>query len=161
MKVPNHDFDDVDRQILAHLQTHGRMTMKELGAGVGLSAPAAAERVRRLEERGVIRGYRADVLPERVGRSVVAFIHVAIPHGRHGEFERYLSELADVVECHRITGEDCYLLRVAVPDVARLQELIDQIGVIGRTRTSLVLSTPVRPKPVLPPDEATSPLTMN
>ena len=159
MKVPSYDFDDVDRKILAHLQSHGRATMKDLGALVGLSGPAAAERVRRLEERGVIRGYRADVPPERVGRSVIAFIHVAIPHGRHGELERYLSELDDVVECHRITGEDCYLLRVAVPDVGRLQQLIDQIGAIGRTRTSLVLSTPIRPKPVLPPDEATTTLT--
>ena len=159
MKVPSDDFDDVDRKILAHLQSHGRVTMKDLGALVGLSGPAAAERVRRLEERGVIRGYRADVRPERVGRSVIAFINVAIPYGQHVEFERQLTELDDVVECHRITGDDCYLLRVAVPDVGRLQRLIDQISVIGKTRTSLVLSTPIRSKPVLPPGEAATTLT--
>ena len=152
MKVWDETLDGVDRSILAHLQADGRMTMKELGARVGLTGPAVAERVRRLEERGLISGYRAEVLPERVGRPVVAFINVAVLNDRCGELEDRLRQLEEVVECYRITGADCHLVRVAVPSVAALEQTIDRLGPLGRTTTSLVLSTPIRRKLILPPD---------
>jgi Lrp/AsnC family leucine-responsive transcriptional regulator len=157
VKARDGALDEVDWAILLHLQTDGRITMKELGARVGLSGPAVAERVRRLEERGVVRGYRAEVAPERAGRPLLAFITLAIPADRYPvgsaaerEVERRLAELDEVVECYQITGEDCYLLLVAVPDVARLQETVSRLAAIGRTRTSLVLSVPIRRRPILP-----------
>ena len=131
MKVWGETLDGVDRSVLAHLEADGRMTMKELGARVGLTGPAVAE---------------------RVGRPVVAFINVAVLNDRCGELEDRLRQLEEVVECYRITGADCYLVRVAVPSVAALEQTIDRLGPLGRTTTSLVLSTPIRRKLILPPD---------
>jgi Lrp/AsnC family leucine-responsive transcriptional regulator len=153
-------LDDIDRDILLHLQTEARITMKELGARVGLSGPAAAERVHRLEERGVVCAYRADVSPDGCGRPLLAFINLAIAYERYPvastaerEFVSRVAQVDEVLECYRITGEDCYLLLVAVPDVARLEELVARLGELGRTRTSLVLSMPIRRRPILPAGE--------
>jgi Lrp/AsnC family leucine-responsive transcriptional regulator len=151
------DFDETDCRILELLQMDARMTMRELGQRVGLSGPATGERVRRLEERGIIAGYRADVLPERLGRSVVAFVRVAMhDHLKRATFESRMQQLDDVLECHHLIGEDCYLLKVAVPSVARLELLIDSIAELGRTTTTLALSTPIRWKPVTPADAVSS-----
>ncbi|HZU07973.1 MAG TPA: Lrp/AsnC family transcriptional regulator [Chloroflexota bacterium] len=144
-------MDEVDAQILAILQAEGRISMRELGARVGLSGPAAAARVRRLEERGVVLGYRAVVAPAQLGRSLNAFIAVALREGcPEREFEALARTIPEIQECHRITGEDCYLVRVALPDVAALQTLLEQLSRYGRTRTSILLSSPVESKPLSP-----------
>ena len=137
-------FDETDRQVLALLQADGRMTMRELGARVGLSGAAAAERVRRLEERGVIRGYRAEVAPDRLGLGVLAFVTVAISYERRPAraIESEAQLMDEVVECYRITGEDGYLLKVAVPDMEALRETLDRLSEFGRIRTWTILSTP-------------------
>jgi Lrp/AsnC family transcriptional regulator, leucine-responsive regulatory protein len=149
-------LDPIDQQILVHLQTDARISMKELGARVGLSGPGVAERVRRLEDRGVVCGYRAEVSPDMCGRPLRAFISVAIAYERYPvasgaerEFASQLADMDDVLECYRVTGEDCYLLLVAVPDVGRLEELVSRLGQLGRTKTALVLSTPIRRRPIL------------
>jgi len=146
------DLDDVDVRILARLQRDGRITMRQLGAHVGLSSPAVTERVHRLEERGVIRGYRAEVAPALVGLPLVAFIALALPvTGRPpGVFEKYVEKLESVVECYRITGEDAYLMKIAVPTMEALGETLDQLGEIGRTRSSIVLSVAKHGTPLLP-----------
>lgn len=146
-------LDEVDVRILALLQRDGRMTMRQLGAEVGLSGPAVAERVHHLEERGVIRGYRAEVAPERVGLPLVAFVTVALPSvgGPSGAIEKYVGKIDAVVECYRITGEDAYLMKVAVPTMEALGETLDQLGEIGRTRSFVVLSTAKQGAPFLPP----------
>ncbi len=149
-------LDSVDVRILALLQRDARITMRRLGEEVGLSAPAAAERVRRLEDRGVIRGYRADVAPARVGLPIVAFVTVALPYpGRSpGAFERHVERLDSVTECYRITGEDAYLLKVAVPSMDALGDTLDRLGDFGRTKSYVVLAVPKRGGALLPPETA-------
>src|SRR2546430_2533364 len=123
-------LDAVDLRILAELQADGRITMRRLGAEIGLSGPAVTERVRRLEESGVILGYRAEVAPERVGVPLIGFVTLALPAtGRPGgAIEKYVEKMESVVECYRITGEDAYLLKVAVPTMEALGETLDQLG---------------------------------
>jgi Lrp/AsnC family leucine-responsive transcriptional regulator len=145
-------LDAVDVRILALLQRDARMTMRELGAAVGLSSPAVIERVRRIEGRGVIRGYRADVAPELVGLPLTAFVTLALPlTGRPaGAFERYVEKMESVVECYRITGEDAYLIKVAVPTMEALGETLNQLTEIGRTKSFVVLSVAKQGTPLLP-----------
>jgi Lrp/AsnC family leucine-responsive transcriptional regulator len=146
--------DPVDFRILALLQHDARITMRRLGEEVGLSAPAVAERVRRLEDRGVIRAYRADVAPEHIGLPIVAFVTVALPYlGRSpAAFERHITSMDPVLECFRITGEDAYLLKVAVPTMDALGELLDRLGDFGRTKSFVVLSAPKRNAILHPPE---------
>ena len=150
-------LDRVDYEILDLLQRDARVTMRELGARVGLTGPAVTERVRRLESLGVITGYHAAVAPERIGLGVVAFLALAIPYEFRpaGAFERAVTHFEEVVECYRITGEDAYLLKVAVPDLDALREALDRLGEFGRVKSTLVLSSPKGHTP-LQPREATS-----
>ncbi len=158
MKVAEQlQLDSVDVHILSLLQSDGRITMRKLGAEVGLSGPAVADRVRRLEERGVIRGYRADVVPERVGLAIIAFATLALPYaGRPaGALEKSVEKIDAVVECYRITGEDAYLMKLAVPSMEALGAALDQLGEFGRTRSFVALSTARPPAPLLPREAET------
>jgi Lrp/AsnC family transcriptional regulator, leucine-responsive regulatory protein len=145
-------LDTVDVRILDLLQQDARITMRQLGEAVGLSSPAVIDRVHRLESRGVIRGYRADVAPDRVGLPLVAFVTLALPVvGRPaGAFERYVEKVESVVECYRVTGEDAYLMKVAVPNMEALGETLDQLAEIGRTKSFIVLSEPKHGTSLLP-----------
>jgi Lrp/AsnC family transcriptional regulator, leucine-responsive regulatory protein len=135
-------LDEIDLQILSALQGDARVTMRELGGRVGLSAPAAADRVRRLEFRGVIRGYRAEVVPGRVGLPVVAFLTVGMARDVRPStrLEHAIESLAEVLEGYRITGEDAYLLKVAVADMDALRDTIDRLSEFGPVKTSVVLA---------------------
>jgi len=149
--------DTLDEQILAALQANGRLTMKALAEQVGLSSPAMIERVRRLEERGVIAGYRAVIAPAALGRPLTALISAMVDRPNYeGFLERIQNEPA-VAECHRTTGEATYLVKVHVPDTAALEKLVDDLGAAGaRCEASLVLSSPVPYRPVTPPEGTTS-----
>lgn len=149
--------DSLDEQILAALQANGRLTMKALAEQVGLSSPAMIERVRRLEERGVIAGYRAVIAPSALGRPLTALITVTVDPARYDAFlERVQGEPA-VAECHRTTGEATHLVKVNVADTAALEKLVDELGATGaRLATSLVLSSPVPYRAVTPPEGSTA-----
>lgn len=145
-------FDALDRQILELLQTDGRIKLSELGRRVRLSPAAVTERVRRLEAAGVISGYGARVAPARLGYGIQAFIRVN-PHGGYTLRHPRTLELIDrpeIVEVHHVVGEDCWILKVAVEDTVHLEEILEQTSALGRTTTSIVLSSPVRTKPLLP-----------
>ncbi|MFI7298478.1 Lrp/AsnC family transcriptional regulator [Streptomyces sp. NPDC050121] len=145
-------FDAVDRQILELLQTDGRIRLSELGRRVRLSPAAVTERVRRLEGAGVVTGYGAHVSPARLGYGIQAFIRVD-PHGgynlRHPRTLE-LIERPEITEVHHVVGEDCWILKVAVRDTVHLEEVLDAVSALGRTTTSIVLTSPVERKPLLP-----------
>ncbi len=147
------ELDSVDLQILELLQADARITMRALGAAVGLSGPAVTERVRRLEDRGIIRGYHAEVDPGLLGLSVVAFIALGAPYEEHvpGRFEAQIHEIQEVVECYRISGEDRYLVKVFAADIPALQEVLDRLRGFSRVRSAVVLNALKRQSTLRPP----------
>jgi Lrp/AsnC family transcriptional regulator, leucine-responsive regulatory protein len=135
--------DDVDRRILEQLQADGRLSLAELGRRVSLSAPAVAERVQRLERDGVITGYHARVSPRAIGYPVSAVVRVAPTSGSLDRIREIARGTPEVVECHRITGEDCFFLRVYLRSLDELEPVLDRFTPYGRTTTSLIHSSPV------------------
>jgi Lrp/AsnC family transcriptional regulator, leucine-responsive regulatory protein len=139
-------MDSFDSKALAFLSREGRATWAELGQHLGLSAPAAAERVRKLEERGVIRGYAALLDAASVGYPLTAYISVSLTsHKQRAAFLRAIAKMEQVAECHHVAGDDDYLLKVRCQGTQNLdhllaKELKDKLGV-ARTRTTIVLST--------------------
>jgi Lrp/AsnC family leucine-responsive transcriptional regulator len=136
-------IDEINRRLLSELQRDARLSLAELARRVSLSSPAVAERLQRLEAAGVIRGYHADIDPAAVGYSLSAIIRVRPAPLQLPKVAELVRGLPEVVECHRITGEDCYLIKAHVRDVSHLEELIDQLGPYGQTTTSIMQSSPV------------------
>ena len=136
-------LDRTNLRLLAELQADARRTLAELGRRVGLSSPAVAERLSRLERDGVIRGYHADVDPRALGFALSAVIRVRPAPRQLPEVARLARETLEVVECNRITGDDCFVLRAHVRDVDHLEEVIDRFTAFGQTTTSIVRSSPV------------------
>jgi Lrp/AsnC family leucine-responsive transcriptional regulator len=142
-------MDVTDYKIIEILQKDGRISMKDLGKFVGLTSPAVSERVRRLEEAGVIEGYKAIVNPDRLGRIIKAFIHISLDNNSYSDFLQTAKKDPRIVECHHITGDDCSLIKVIVKDMYELEAVIDSIKKIGHTKTSVILSTPIQSKSIL------------
>ena len=140
-------LDDTNRRLLAELQDNARTSLAELGRRVGLSSPAVAERLQRLERSGVITGYRAVVDPRALGFTLNVVIRVRPAPGQLQNVAERAQRTPEVVECNRVTGEDCYVMNAYVRDVTHLEEVIDQFVVLGQTTTSIVQSSPVPPRP--------------
>lgn len=137
-------IDTLDERIIDELQVNGRLTMKALAEHVGLSSPAMIERVRRLEERGVIAGYRGVVAPAAIGRPLTAIVRAEVDRGSIDGFVKAIAAESGVVEAHRTSGLVNFVLKVHVADAASLEALIDTLGATGaRCDADLVLSTPV------------------
>jgi Lrp/AsnC family leucine-responsive transcriptional regulator len=144
-------FDQTDRRILTELAGDGRVSFAELGRRVNLSAPAVAERVQRLERAGVITGYRAELDPRALGYPLTALVRVRPAPGRLPRIPELALEIPQVVECHRITGEDCFYLKVVLRSIDELGPLLDRFLDYGETTTSIVNASPVpRREPPLP-----------
>jgi Lrp/AsnC family leucine-responsive transcriptional regulator len=129
--------------MLGELQRDSRMSLAELARRLHISAPTVAERLARLESAGVIRGYQADVDPVAAGYSLSAIVRVRPAPRQLHKVAELVRGMPEVVECHRITGEDCYLIKAHIRDVSHLEELIDQLAVYGQTTTSIIQSSPV------------------
>jgi len=136
-------LDGRNVQILALLAGNPRMSVSELARNVGMSAPATRERIQRMEEAGVIRGYRLEIDPAALGYPIAAFIRVRPMPGKLPKLAELAVSLPQVVECHRITGEDCFILKVGLDSLDNLDVILDQFLVYGQTTTSIVQSTPV------------------
>ncbi len=143
-------LDATGWEILRALQADARISFSELGRRVGLSAPAVAERVRKLEEAGIIVGYHAQVCPEKIGYHLMAFIRLATTSEKCPIVSAFVARLPEVLECHRITGSDSFILKVIVASVAHLEALIDRLMPYGQLTTSVVLSSPVTSRVVEP-----------
>lgn len=142
------DLDRIDRQILSLLTQDGRMPHAAIAKEVGLSGPAIHERVRKLEQRGVIKGYTAVLDPDLMSRPHAAFVLVTLSEGsEYAEDEPIVEKICeepDVLEFHRIAGQDCYLIKIRTAtneDIERLLRRIRSIKGVARTRTTIVLST--------------------
>ena len=145
-------LDHINLRLIAELQADARLSVAELGRRVALSSPAVAERLRRLEETGVIAGYRAVVDPRRLGYGFGVVIRIR-PAGRKlALVADILRATPEVVECHRVTGDDCYVAFAYVRDVEHLERVIDRFTPHGQTTTSIMQSSPVPRRPVAPPD---------
>jgi Lrp/AsnC family leucine-responsive transcriptional regulator len=134
-------LDATNLRLLAELGADPRISMSELARRVSMSAPAVSERVQRLEQSGVIAGYRLDLDPAAIGLPVTAFVRLRPDSGQVPAFAAYVGTVPQVVECYRITGEDCYLVRVQVAGVDRLAALLDGFQVFGVSTTSVVVDT--------------------
>jgi Lrp/AsnC family transcriptional regulator, leucine-responsive regulatory protein len=136
-------LDETDRRIIGELTSDGRVSFAELGRRVSLSAPAAAERVQRLERAGVITGYRAELDPRALGYALTAIIRVRPSAGQLPRIPELAAEIPEVGECHRITGEDCFFLTVHLRSIDELGPLLDRFLAYGETTTSLINATPI------------------
>jgi Lrp/AsnC family leucine-responsive transcriptional regulator len=135
--------DAVNRRLLLELQADARLSLAELGRRVGLSAPAVAERLQRLQEAGVVRGYRAELDPGALGFPLGVIIRVRPAAGELHKVAELARQTPEVVECHRITGEDCFVMKLHLRDVEHMEEVIDRFLLYGQTTTSIVQSSPV------------------
>jgi len=149
-------LDKTDWRLLAELQRDGRTSYAELARAVAMSASAVAERIRRLEEAGVISGYRAVVDPERVGLAVMAFVRLRYPTGNYRPFHALLDSTPEIVEAHHVTGEDCFVLKVMARSMRHLEEVTGRISGLGSVTTSVVYSSPLAGRAIAPssPDGA-------
>lgn len=136
-------LDDTNLRLLAELQRDARLSLAELGRRVGLSSPAVADRLRRLEQDEVITGYHAALNPRALGYGLTAVVRVRPAPGQLQRVAEAARDTGEVVECRRVTGEDCYVMTAHVRDVEHLEEVIDRFAAHGETTTSIAQSSPV------------------
>lgn len=141
-------LDATDWQIVAELQRDARVSFSELGRRVSLTPPAVAERVRRLRDRGVIEGFTARIDLERVGLPILAFVTIRFPGSDYREYIRRIRGIAEIVECHHVTGDDCFIAKVAARSMRHLEEVVAGLARFGSTSTTVVYSTVVRDRPL-------------
>lgn len=142
--------DATDWLILDVLQRDGRTGFAELARAVSMSASAVTERVRRMEEAGVISGYTAVVDQERLGRPILAFVRLRYPHGNYKPFHDLLAGMTEILEAHHVTGDDCFVLKVAARSMSDLEAVTGRIATLGSVTTSVVYSSPLRRRAVTP-----------
>jgi Lrp/AsnC family transcriptional regulator, leucine-responsive regulatory protein len=141
-------LDSTNIALLEQVRSDARVSNAELGRRVGLSAPAVADRLARLEEVGTITGYRAELDPRALGYALSVVVRIRPAPRELKKVAELAQRTPEVVECHRITGDDCYLMRLWVRDVEHLEQVIDRFAPYGQTTTSIVQSSPVPPRTV-------------
>lgn len=139
-------LDQVNRSLLRELAAEPRITMSALARRVGMSAPAVSERIQRLERAGVITGYRVDISPAALGLPVTAFVRIRPTAGQLPRIAQLARETPEISECHRISGEDCFLIKMHAATIEGLEKTLDCFLTYGQTISSIVVSTPVPPR---------------
>ena len=143
---PSDLLDAVNRQLLRELDANPRITMSALGRRIGMSAPAVTERVQRLERAGVIKGFRTEISPAALGLPVAAFVRIRPAAGQLAKIAELAQAIPQISECHRISGEDCFLVKIHAAAIEDLEATLDRFLNFGQTITSFVVSTPVPPR---------------
>lgn len=144
MTLKSKMIDEIDWKILLELQKDARTSYTELSRRIGLTTPAIIERIRKLEDAKIITGYRAEIDTAKVGLPILAFVRMSISGVDYSHIVEVARESKEVLECHRGTGGDSFILKVAVASIEHLQEIIDKLTPYGITTTSIVLSSPVK-----------------
>ena len=141
-------LDEIDAVLLTALQSDGRTTVAQLSKQVHMSASAVTERLRRLEEAGVITGYSAEVDPAKLGYDILAFLRLRYPSSNYAPLHRLLDATPEVLEAHHVTGDDCFILKVVATTMRHLEQINGRIGALGSVTTSIAYSSPVPHRPV-------------
>ncbi|UPK35105.1 Lrp/AsnC family transcriptional regulator [Bradyrhizobium sp. 186] len=149
LRYENGDLDATDARILDALVVDARISIADLARSVGLSSPSVSERIKRLEEAGVIESYTLTINPKALGLPIAAWLRIRPIPGQLPKVAEILQGLREIVECDRITGEDCFIARAHVQSVEELEKLIDQVIPYAMTKTSIIQSSPVKRR--LPP----------
>ncbi len=139
-------LDATGWRLLQALQQDARLSFSELGRMVGLSPPAATERVRRMEEAGIITGYQAQVSPEKVGLPLMALIELTTSPEKYTQVIALIQDIPEVLECHHVTGNCSLAMKVVAISINHLEDLIGKLSQFGHTSTSIVLSSPIAPR---------------
>lgn len=146
LRLPHSDFDGIDLTILQELSADARISFAELARRIGLSAPSTGERVKRLEDLGAITGYRATIAPAALGYGLEILIRARPLPGEMQNMVQALRDTPQITQCDRISGEDCFIARAQVRDVAEMESVIDRLIPFGATNSSIVQSQPVPPR---------------
>ncbi|GAB2863194.1 Lrp/AsnC family transcriptional regulator [Actinocorallia aurea] len=141
--MTSESLDETDIRLLEALQADGRASYAELARAVSMSPSAVTERVRRLEESGVITGYAATVDPEGLGLTILAFVRLKYPTGNYKPFHDFLDTTPEIIEAHHVTGEDCFMLKVVARSMRHLEQTTGRIAGLGSITTSVVYSSPL------------------
>lgn len=142
-------MDETDQKLLDALAVNSRLSLKELAQAAGMSSPSAAERLRRLEERGIIRAFTIDIDPAALGYPLQAIVRVRPLPGQLHIVEKLIQEIPEFIECDKVTGDDCFIARLVVRSMGELDGILDKIAERAETNTSMIKSSPVKRR--LPP----------
>lgn len=142
-------IDEIDWKILKELQINSRISFAELGRRIGLTTPAVIERIRKLEDAKIITGYGVEIDAAKIGLPITAFLRMSISGVDYSHIIEVAQNSVEILECHRATGGDSFIMKVAVSDVEHLQNLIDRLVPYGITTTSIVLSSPVKKRVIV------------
>ncbi|MBD8505731.1 Lrp/AsnC family transcriptional regulator [Hoyosella sp. G463] len=146
------ELDRTDAGILAAMQENARLTLAELGRRVNLSASAATDRLRKLEEAGVITAYTATVDPQQIGYPIMAFLRLRYPSSNYRPLHEVLAATPEIIEAHHVTGDDCFIMKAVASSMAHLEQVSGRIGALGSVTTSVVYSSPLPPRALRPLD---------
>jgi Lrp/AsnC family leucine-responsive transcriptional regulator len=146
------ELDMTDWRILEELQRDGRINFAELGRRVALTQPAVADRVRKLERRGIIQGYSARLNLSSLGFSILAFVNVKYPPADYEEYEEILRGSDEILECHHVTGHDCFIAKVAATSMEHLERINKELAATGSVQTTVVYSTPISHRVISNPE---------
>lgn len=138
--------DKIGMNILRELQMNARSTFSEIGRRVGLSSPAVAERVYKMEETGIINGYHADINPSIFGQDIIAFITLTTQPEKYQKIYSFAEKQKEIVECHHISGNESLILKVVSGSISQLNSMVEKLSKFGETKTAIVLSSPVKKK---------------
>ncbi|WP_334188294.1 Lrp/AsnC family transcriptional regulator [Noviherbaspirillum sp.] len=147
---PKHEMDRIDWRIIDALQRDARMTNTDIGKAVGLSPPAVTARIRALEDSGVIEGYGARINASALGMEITAIIRLRTSHEKIAQCLKAFERIPEILEAHRITGEDCFIVKATFARMPALEAVVDDLAKFGSVTTSLVLAS-YKPKPLVQP----------